>query len=80
MESNALKRAEKIAEIEWWIAQANPVGRGGATISDSVSLVLQRDTGTLMSNAYKHRDFLALSHSLSDYIKIRVRDFVLANN
>jgi hypothetical protein len=23
---------------------------------------------------------LALSHSLSDYIKIRVRDFVLANN
>ena len=61
------QRVSALAEYEWWFFQANPFGRGGASIGDAMSLVAQSKMGLPLRARFEHLDFRALSMTLPEY-------------
>ncbi len=66
------QRLSALAEYEWWFIQANPFGRGAASMTDAMSLVAQLKMGLSLRKKFEHLDFLAVSRTLPEYIEERV--------
>jgi len=71
------QRADAIAEFEWLYMTSNPLGRGGASTGDSLSLALQMENGFSLRPKYdpiNRVDFNVLSAAEDAYIKARGLD------
>ncbi len=75
----------KLAKFEWLWFWANPYGRAGASIGDSLSMILQK---TLIQNnilkrhreSFHHLDLEALCRDLQNYIQYRVQNLKSRDN
>jgi hypothetical protein len=70
-ESTREAKAKAIAAFEWIFFSANPVGRGGASIGDVLSNMLQQQAGFRLRSQFVSQDFEALSTSYADYLASR---------
>ena len=65
------ERTRAIAEFEWLFMVSNPLGRGGASLGDALSLALQKANNIPWRTTYSRVDFEALSTSREDYVAQR---------
>ncbi len=68
------RRLPVLAACEWWFFQANPFGRGAASMGDAMSLIAQMKMGLSIRDKYEHLDFRALFMTLPEYVEYRVAE------
>jgi hypothetical protein len=62
------QRQRALFEMEWWMAQTNPMGRGGASFTQAIDVIYRRELGLPLRKGFEDIDFFALTSPKEGFI------------